>query len=114
MTPMLAPCGIDCEVCQCYIATQSDDREARLKMAESFKESYGKDIDPETIVCDGCSAEGRHIAFCGECAIRICAVERGYATCAECSELPCDKGSFIWTENSKSLATLQSLRSPQD
>lgn len=109
MAPMHAPCGIDCEVCDCYVATQNDDKEARLKMAEGFKQAYGKDIDPETIVCDGCSAEGRHIGFCAECGIRACALGRGFATCAECEELPCDKGSFIWKENSQSLANLKQL-----
>jgi len=111
MTSLYAPCSIDCQVCDCYIATQADDKEARLRMARSFKENYGKDIDPDTIVCDGCTAEGRHIGFCAECSIRACAFGKGYQTCAECPEMPCDKGQFIWKTNSQSLANLRRLQS---
>jgi hypothetical protein len=110
MIEIYAPCGINCTVCDCYVATQNDDREARQKMAEQYKTSYSKDIDPETIVCDGCPGEGRHIGFCAECGIRACAYERGFATCAECAELPCEKGQFIWTSNSKSLENLNTLK----
>lgn len=110
MKEIYAPCGIDCQICDCYIATQSNDKEARQKMADSFKAKYGKDIDPETIVCDGCPTEGRHIGFCAECGIRACAFGKGFATCAECAELPCEKGQFIWTSNSKSLANLELLK----
>lgn len=113
MNEIYAPCGINCAVCDCYIATQADDKEARLKMALSFKENYSKEIDPETIVCDGCPGDGRHIGFCAECSIRACAFGKGYATCAQCPELPCDKGSFIWTSNSKSLENLNRLKGLQ-
>jgi hypothetical protein len=111
MNEIYAPCGINCTVCDCYIATQNDDKEARQKMAEQLKANYGKVVDPETIVCDGCPGEGRHIGFCAECGIRACAFDKGFATCAECTELPCEKGQFIWTSNSKSLETLNALKS---
>lgn len=59
--------------------------------------------------CDGCGNEGRHIGFCAVCSIRSCAFGKGYATCAECAEFPCPKGSFIWTTNSQSKANLETL-----
>ncbi len=110
MKEIYAPCGINCAICDCYIATQNDDPEARIKMAEGFKQAYGKDIDPETIVCDGCPGDGRHIGFCAECGIRKCAFGKGFATCAECSDFPCEQGQFIWTSNSKSLENLNKLK----
>ncbi len=107
---LIAPCGIDCQVCDAYIATQTDNSAMREKMAQNYKEQYNKDIDPETLYCDGCVSDGRHIGFCNVCQIRSCAFAREYQTCAECTDFPCEKGSFIWTENSKSKATLEALR----
>lgn len=110
----IAPCGIDCNNCDAYIATLTGNTELRLKLAENYLAQYYKEIDPETLYCDACSSEGRHIGFCAECEIRACAFGKGYSTCAECSEFPCEKGSFIWTESSKSRAKLEELKQKQE
>jgi hypothetical protein len=106
----MAPCGINCSDCDAYKATQQDDAELRQKMADAYRKQFNKEIDPADLNCDGCPAEGRHISFCNKCEIRSCAAGKSYGTCAECIEFPCAKGSFIWTENSKSRATLENLR----
>lgn len=110
MNVLIAPCGIDCATCSVYIATQNNDTAARIKLAEQFKANHDKDIDPETIVCDGCSSADRHLGFCSVCQIRTCAFDRGFQTCAECLDLPCAKGQFIWQKNSLSLKTLEELK----
>lgn len=110
MSDLIAPCGIDCSVCDAFIATRDNNAALKQKLADNFKKQFGKDISFAELDCDGCSPEGRHIGFCARCAIRSCAFGKGYATCAECSEFPCDQGSFIWTTNSKSRATLEALR----
>ena len=110
MTNHLAPCGIDCGTCNVYTATQNNDAEARKQLAEQFFKQHNKDIDPETIVCDGCSAGQRTIGFCAVCQIRQCSFGKGFATCAECNEFPCEKGQFIWHSNSQSLANLNELK----
>lgn len=110
MKELQAPCGIDCSVCDAYKATQQNDLEMIKKMAENYKAKFNKDIPIESLYCDGCMSDGRHIGFCGVCEIRSCSADKGYNTCAECSELPCEKGKFIWTDGSKSLEKLQSLR----
>jgi len=107
---MIAPCGIDCQSCDAYKATQSQDIQLKEKLAAGYKEHFGKEIALEDLDCDGCNATGRHIGFCAECAIRSCATEKAYQTCAECADFPCSKGDFIWTEESKSKATLMQLR----
>lgn len=110
MNPRYAPCGIDCQNCSVYIATQNNDPEERKRLAEQLFNQHNKEVDPETIVCDGCWNNQRLIGFCSICQIRACAFEKGYATCAECELLPCEKGQFIWQKNSQSLATLNELK----
>ncbi|MDP2400551.1 MAG: DUF3795 domain-containing protein, partial [Actinomycetota bacterium] len=102
MSALYAPCGIDCRDCPVLQATLADDSTARIALAEKFIINHGKDIDPETIVCDGCSEDGRLLGFCAICEIRSCAFSRGFGTCAECPDLPCEKGQFIWQKNSAS------------
>lgn len=110
MKDLIAPCGIDCRVCDAYIATQNKDLEMMQKMAESFKQKYGVDKPLDELECDGCGSGGKQIGFCAVCEIRVCAFDKGYATCAECADFPCEKGSFIWTKNSKSKEKLEELR----
>jgi hypothetical protein len=105
-----SPCGIDCNSCDAFIATQTNDLELFEKLAEQFKVNQGFEIEPEKLRCNGCMNEGVHIGFCDECGIRACAIEKGYQNCADCDLLPCEKGSFIWTEGSASLANLRSIR----
>ncbi|GAB1365322.1 DUF3795 domain-containing protein [Candidatus Cloacimonadaceae bacterium] len=110
MPKLIAPCGIDCQICDAYKATQANDLELLKKLQENYKQQFNKDIALDDLCCDGCPAEGRHIGFCKVCEIRSCAFGKGYQTCAECSEFPCTKGSFIWKENSVSKANLEALR----
>jgi hypothetical protein len=85
MNKMIAYCGISCEECPTFLATQADDDDRRKELAAQSKER-GLDVKPEDINCDGCKAEsGRQIEYCSECKIRICATTKGYQTCAECS-----------------------------
>jgi hypothetical protein len=110
MKNMIAPCGIDCEVCDAYIATQNDDIELKKKLAEDYKKNFNKEIALADLDCDGCISNVRHIGFCEVCKIRACARDKGYVTCAECDSFPCETGSFIWTAESKSRAKLEELR----
>lgn len=111
MPKLIAPCGIDCQICDAYKATQANDTELFKKLQENYKQKFNKVIALEDLYCDGCPSDGRQIGFCAVCEIRKCAYGRGYTTCAECNDFPCEKGSFIWTTNSVSKATLEELRS---
>jgi len=108
--PYYSPCGINCQDCEAYIATQNEDLEVFKKHQANIREQFGKDIPIEELHCDGCMANGRKIGFCDQCQIRICCIQRGYQNCSECADLPCEKGSFIWVEGSQSLANLKSLQ----
>lgn len=110
MDKLIAPCGIDCRVCDAYIATKTNNMYLKQKLADDFKKNFGVEKPLSELDCDGCGAEGRHIGFCEVCEIRVCAFGKGYSTCAECGEFPCVKGAFIWTHNSQSKAKLEELR----
>lgn len=105
-----SPCGMNCRDCEAYVATQSMDMEVLTRHQTSFREQFGKEIAIAELLCDGCGSNGRRISFCEQCEIRACAVAKGYINCAECAEIPCAKGSFIWQEGSVSLQNLNSLR----
>lgn len=105
-----SPCGINCQECEAFIATQTDDVDVLKRHQQNFLEQFGKELSLEELKCDGCQSQGRQISFCGICEIRLCSQQNGYVNCAECTDFPCPKGSFIWKEDSVSLANLNSLR----
>lgn len=88
----IAFCGLDCDNCPAYLATQADDMEALASVAARWTEETGREVRAEEILCDGCESEGGRInTFCSVCAIRECARGRGHATCAHCEEYPCER-----------------------
>jgi len=110
MSKMIAPCGIDCSICDAYFATITDDSVLKQKLVDNYEAQMGKKIALSDVECFGCPSEGKHISFYEVCEIRTCAGTKGYATCAECSDFPCAKGNFIWKENSVSKTNLEELR----
>jgi len=92
MSKMIAPCGIRCDECPAYIATQANDKEALTKMAADAAKQFGVEVSIEQVYCDGCLAKSdRKCGYCSECEIRACVLERNIANCAECNEYACDK-----------------------
>ena len=97
MAEITAYRGLNCTTCPAYQATQKDDDEERRRVAEVWSKEFGVEIKPEHINCDGClEPEGRHIAYCDQCKIRACAMEKGVVNCAHCGDYACDelKGFF--------------------
>ncbi len=86
MATMYAFCGLDCAVCPAYLATQSGDEEAQLKLLAEWREQYGQDMTIAAVTCDGCTAEGRHGGYCDACPLRLCGTQRGVANCAVCPD----------------------------
>ena len=91
LSSLVAYCGFDCSNCPAYKATQSNDIEEKKRVAEKWAKTTGQNMTPENILCDGCRAGGRLVAYCASCNIRTCAIGKGYITCAHCPECPCDK-----------------------
>lgn len=93
METIIAVCGLDCAVCPAYQATQADDEAAKERVAAQWRTEFNSpNITAASITCDGCLAvTGRMCAHCSECEPRLCAVERGFANCALCSDYGCEK-----------------------
>ena len=84
---MVAYCGLECDKCDAYIATQKNDDELRAKVAKQWK------MDAEKLSCDGCKSDNALF----NCDAKKCATAKGMPTCAHCDDFPsCDKD--IWTK----------------
>ena len=88
MKQLIGYCGLDCEKCDAYIATKHNDQALREKTARLWSELNNVPILPEHIDCEGCRHNGKKTVFCNSlCTIRQCALEKGVATCGDCSEM---------------------------
>lgn len=109
MKDTIGYCGLDCEKCDAYIATISDDQALREKTAKLWAELNNAPILPEHINCEGCRADGAKTVFCENmCEIRKCAMKKDMATCGECPELEtCSTVGAIVSNNPSALENLK-------
>ncbi|MHA1647130.1 MAG: DUF3795 domain-containing protein, partial [Promethearchaeota archaeon] len=104
----IAFCGINCEECQAFIATKTNDEVLCKKTAKEWSNIEYK-ISPEDVHCEGCHAVDENIMkFCLDCTIRSCAISKKLDTCAECSDYPCSKLTKNWemTQSTKARKNL--------
>lgn len=107
----LAYCGLDCDHCPAYLATQNNDDDLRSKTAAKWSAMFQAEIKAEQINCDGCkSTSGRKFFHCSQCGIRSCASGKGFDTCAECDDFACDLVKFVIDNVPEAKASLESLR----
>jgi hypothetical protein len=76
-----AICGLFCEGCGLYIASQGDEKRL-AKIGEQYK------MSAEEVRCDGCGSQ-KLGPYCRTCKIRPCAKNKGVSFCSECDEFPC-------------------------
>ena len=108
---MTGCCGLDCEQCGAYIATQKNDDALRAKVAEEWARLYHAPIKPEHINCTGCQSAGVKTYYCEQlCEIRKCARQRSFTTCAECGDFPCGTLNEILDRAPQAKAALEALR----
>ena len=112
MKQLIAYCGLDCEKCDAYIATQNNDQALREKTAKYWSELNGVEITPEMINCTGCRIAGAKTYFCSSlCGIRKCAMSKKYETCAACAEMKiCKTLSMITQHSPDALKNLRRMR----
>ena len=80
---LVAPCGIDCGICELYTCRA----DARL-----FSALTARGIPVEKIPCDGCRPiEGKCPIIKEDCETFKCVMEKKVEFCFECSEFPCVK-----------------------
>jgi hypothetical protein len=82
-TELIAPCGLDCGICELYLSRNDEQLMGAL---------ISKGIPKEVLPCDGCRAmEGRCPVIHGKCATFECANENRIWFCSECDDFPCMK-----------------------
>jgi len=87
-TRLDAYCGLYCGACLIYHCTQN----GNLALAAA---TLGR--PEEGLACDGCRSNRVTLA-CRECWYRDCpAKKKGYPSCAECPEMPCDSLKSLQT-----------------
>jgi len=108
---MIGYCGLDCDRCEAFIATQNNDDALRVKVAEEWARLYNAPIKPEHINCTGCKSAGVKTYYCDQlCEIRKCATKKSIITCVECSDYPCPVLDHILEMVSQEKTTLDALR----
>jgi len=80
---LVAPCGIDCGICELYMSREN-------QQLMDYLISTG--IPKEVLPCDGCNnVEGKCPIINGKCATFECASEKNIPYCSECDDFPCMK-----------------------
>jgi hypothetical protein len=111
MGDFIAVCGIDCEACPAFIATAKGDLGALAKLAEDWGRQFGFSAKAEEMRCKGChAADGVQIGHCSHCAVRLCALGKGHATCAACADFGCKTLSDFIAEMPEARQRLETLR----
>ncbi|OHD62879.1 MAG: hypothetical protein A2176_07010 [Spirochaetes bacterium RBG_13_51_14] len=85
---LMAPCGLYCGACGIYIAT----RDNNDKFKKILGDLYGS--KPEHTECLGCMQPElleKLYGFCRVCTMRDCVREKGYYSCHQCADWPCEK-----------------------
>ncbi len=103
---LAAVCGLFCEACTLYIATQEDP--ARLKKLAA---QFG--ISEEEVKCRGCRSEKRG-PYCGVCHMAPCAARRGVEFCSACPEYPCAELKAFQAERPHRIELFKSLEQIRD
>ncbi|MDD2672255.1 MAG: DUF3795 domain-containing protein [Syntrophales bacterium] len=92
---LMAPCGLYCGACGVYIATRDKN--------DKFKAILGKlyGTKPEETECLGCMQPDppqNIYSYCRTCGIRNCVKAKGFYSCHQCKDWPCDRiNNFGWS-----------------
>jgi len=114
MSKIIAMCGLICDNCKAFIATQKDDDEMRQKVVDAWS-TDDEPLKLEDIDCDGCTIGKRLHSFCAVCDVRICGLQRNVENCAYCDEYPCERlekllKSFRTVSGEEAKANLEEIR----
>lgn len=111
MNKLIACCGLNCEVCDAYIATVKDSDALRKATAEKWQQMFQTpEIDYKTINCTGCREAGVKFSHCNECKMRNCVAAKSYQTCADCPDMErCSMVAMVHQHMPEALQNLKDL-----
>ena len=107
---LVSMCGLVCTDCGAFKATKANDTDAALRVAAEWSQQFHVDVKLHHVWCEGCTRPGRKCAHCGECEIRACGLQRGFSTCADCGDFPCERLQGFFAMVPPARETLQALR----
>lgn len=85
---LMAPCGLYCGACGVYIATRDKNEKFKTVMGNL----YGtKPAETECLGCMQPDPPAKLYGYCTQCSIRDCVKTKGYYSCHQCGNWPCDK-----------------------
>jgi hypothetical protein len=85
---LMAPCGLYCGACGVYIAT----RDKNEKFKQIMGNLYGsKPEDTECLGCMQADPPEKLYGLCKVCKIRDCVKDKGFYSCHQCENWPCEK-----------------------
>ena len=91
-TTRIAVCGIDCSVCPAFHASERLSMEERQAVADRWGKEHNASFKATDIDCVGCTArKGVQVGYCSQCQIRLCGLEKKYASCADCPQFACER-----------------------
>jgi len=90
MKEIISRCGYRCDLCLAYKPNIEADPENPRRLSAGWRRYFGLRIPPENIVCDGCLAKDPQLID-KNCPVRLCVIEKGISTCAECTAYICEK-----------------------
>ncbi|HDM10047.1 MAG: DUF3795 domain-containing protein [Deltaproteobacteria bacterium] len=94
---LMGPCGLYCGVCAILIADRDNNDKFKERLVNLYRGGIpGKGTLPgsesltiEDIKCSGCMSDNI-FKYCKICEIKRCTKQRGYVTCHQCDEWPCE------------------------
>lgn len=88
---MIAYCGLQCDECKAFKATQAKDYEQKKQIARHWSDQGEIKFKPEDVDCHGCKSD-MISGFCRKlCKIRSCAEGKKVKTCAHCDDYSCEE-----------------------
>jgi len=104
-------CGIDCNACKAFQATQADDDALRTEVAAEWTQMYKTPIAPHEINCTGCRRVGIKFTFTEfQCEVRKCVHAKHLDTCADCTDFPCAKVDAIHKHAPQARTQIEAMR----
>ena len=88
---VFSKCGNRCDLCLIY-RTNVMKNDRRKEICEVYSKIFeGFNVDPNTIICDGCSCEKVNpVLLDPTCKVRKCVINKKYLHCGYCDQYPCD------------------------
>jgi hypothetical protein len=110
MSDMIAYCGLNCEECKAFKATETGNLEWKKQMAKHWSDQSEFKFKPEDVDCHGCKSDVIS-GFCRRlCLIRPCAMEKKFKNCAHCDDHPCEELKEYLSTDPVATRNLQEIR----